>query len=221
MSSPTYSTNTQQSILSHLPHHIDAESRLFVLIYAPDLKQHPLATSTQAPQPSMSITSSYSNIGHEEAHDHGEEVNRPLSTVDPDPVSSPITSKMFGSIYKEAQSLVDNDTMIMPFTTPTGYTHLLRQLAPEVAYIQETLSGFGGEALSSITNWVGQTVLVVGDQSGHGGLVDSEDERGHSGEAAGERWWQDDPRVGLGKGVDVVESLRVGEDWRRRVGGHD
>ncbi|MCJ1467901.1 hypothetical protein MMC07_006526 [Pseudocyphellaria aurata] len=208
------------SILSHLPHHIDAESRLFVLIYAPDLKQHPLASSTPAPQP-MSITSSYSNIGHEDIHDHGEESHKPLSLVDPDPVSSPVNSKKFDSIYKEAQSLVDNDTMIMPFTTPTGHIHILRQLAPEVAYIQETLSGPGGDALSSVTNWVGQTILVVGDESGHGGLVDSEDERGHSGEGGGARWWQDDPRIGLGKGVEVVESLRVGEDWRRRVGGHD
>lgn len=169
----------------------------------------------------MSITSSYSNIGHEEAHDHGEEVNKPLSLVDPDPVSSPIHSQKFNVIYKEAQSLVDNDTMIMPFTTPTGYIHLIRQLAPGVVYIQETLSGPGGEFISSITNWVTQTILVVGDESGHGGLVDSEDERGHSGEGAKERWWQDDPRIGLGKGVEVVDSLRVGEDWRRRVGGLD
>lgn len=208
------------SILSHLPHHIDAESRLFVLIYAPDLNQHPLATGTQAPQPPMSITSSYSNIGHEEAHEHAE-VNKPLSLVDPDPMSSPISSKKFDRLYKEAQSLVDNDTMIIPFTTPTGHIHILRQLAPEVAYIQETLAGSGGEVLSSIEKWVGQTILVVGDESGHGGLVDSEDERGHSGEGAQERWWQDDPRIGLGKGVEVVDSLRVGEDWRRRVGGHD
>lgn len=169
----------------------------------------------------MSITSSYSNIGHEEAHGHGEEVHKPLSLVDPDPISSPVNSNKFDSIYKEAQSLVDNDTMIMPFTTPTGHVHLLRNLAPEVAYIQETLSGPGGEVLSNIANWVGQTILVVGDESGHGGLVDSEDERGHSGGGAEQRWWQDDPRIGLGKGVEVVDSLRVGEDWRRRVGGHD
>ena len=168
----------------------------------------------------MSINSSYSNIGHEEAHDQVEEVNKPLSLVDPDPVSSPVSSKKFDSLYKEAQSLVENDTMIMPFTTPTGYVHLLRQISPKVVYIQETLSGSGGEVLSSVEKWVGQTILVVGDESGHGGLVDSEDERGHSG-GAQERWWQNDPRIGLGKGVEVVDSLRVGEDWRRRVGGHD
>lgn len=141
--------------------------------------------------------------------------------IDPDPISSPSKSKKFDALYKEAQSLVENDTMIMPFTTPTGHIHLLRHLAPEITYIQETLTGSRGDVLTSIANWVGQTVLVVGDESGHGGLVDSEDERGHSGEGVRERWWQDDPRIGLGKGVEVVEGLRLGEDWRRRVGGHD
>lgn len=211
-----------QSILSHLPHHLDSDSRCFVLIYAPDLKQHPLATNPQAPRPTMSITSSYSNIGHEEAQGPGEEGhNKPLSVLDPDPLSSPPRSRKFDALYKEAQLLVENDTMIIPFTTPAGHIHLLRHLAPEIAYLQETLSGAGGDAITGVANWVGQIVLVVGDESGHGGLVDSEDERGHAGESARERWWQDDARIGLGKGVEVVDGLRVGEDWRRRVGGHD
>ena len=108
----------------------------------------------------------------------------------------------------------------MPFTSPSGYVHLLRHIAPEVVYIQETLSGPGGDAVTHISGWVGQVVLVVGDESGHGGLVDSEDEQGASGEE-GEKWWQHDPRIGLGKGIEVVDGLRVGEDWRRRVRGHD
>lgn len=169
----------------------------------------------------MSITSSYSNIGHEEAQGLGEEGRKPLSVIDPDPLSSPPRSKGFDALYKEAQPLVENDTMIMPFTTPTGHIHLLRHLAPEIAYIQESLSGSGGDVITTIANWVGQIILVVGDESGHGGLVDSEDERGQSGGGVTERWWQDDPRIGLGKGIEVVDGLRVGEDWRRRVAGHD
>ena len=111
--------------------------------------------------------------------------------------------------------------MVMPFTTPTGYVHLLRHLAPEVVYVQELLSGPGGDHVLHISGWVGQVVLVVGDDSGHGGLVDSEDERaGHDGERK-EAWWQNSPQIGLGKGIEVVDGLRVGEDWRRRVGGHD
>ncbi|KAL8729394.1 MAG: hypothetical protein Q9166_004787 [cf. Caloplaca sp. 2 TL-2023] len=199
------------SILSHLPAHVDAETRVFVLIYAPDLRRHPLSTSDG--QPGSSMTSSYSNIGPEEAHEavtSTESEKRPSSR-----------SKMFDSLYKEALSMVDNDTMVMPFTTPTGHVHLLRHLAPEIVYLQETLSGSVGDTISQISNWVGRIVLVVGDESGHGGLVDSEDERGHPSHEARDRWWQDDPRIGLGKGVEVVDGLRLGDDWRRRVRGHD
>ena len=106
----------------------------------------------------------------------------------------------------------------MPFTTPTGYVHLLRHLGPETLYLQQRLSGDRGEGIDQVKGWVGQIVLVVGDESGHGGLVDSDDERA---EGTTEKWWQDDPRIGLGKGVEVVESLRIGEDWKRRISGHD
>ena len=163
------------------------------------------------------MTSSFSNIGPEEA----QEAEKPLALVEPQPEQSPSRSKLFDSLYREAQSMVENDTMVMPFTTPTGHVHLLRHLGPDIVYLQETLSGSNGDAIDHIRNWVGQVVLVVGDESGHGGLVDSEDERGHPGHEARDRWWQDDPRIGLGKGIEVVEGLRVGEDWRRRVGGHD
>lgn len=169
----------------------------------------------------MSLTSSYSNIGHEDAQGHGEGSEKPLSVIDPKPLSSPSKPKAFNRLYAQAQGLVDNDTMIMPFTTATGHIHLLRHISPEVVYIQETLTGLKGDVITNISKWVGQIVLVVGDESGHGGLVDSEDEHGHAGEDAREKWWQDDPRIGLGKGVEVVEGLRVGEDWRRRVGGYD
>ncbi|KAL8776538.1 MAG: hypothetical protein Q9213_008233 [Squamulea squamosa] len=202
------------SILSHLPAHIDDDTRVFVLIYAPDLQQHPLSSSQS--QPSGSMTSSYSNIGAEEAN----EADKPLSLNESREKPSP-RSKMFDSIYREAHSMVDDDTMIMPFTTPTGHIHLLRHLAPGIVYLQETLSGPGGDTLSQISNWVGQIVLVVGDESGHGGLVDSEDERGHPSHEARDRWWLDDSRIGLGKGIEVVDGLRLGDDWRRRVRGHD
>ena len=144
-----------------------------------------------------------------------------MTLVDPVPSASITKLTKFEALYKEAQALVATPTMIMPFTSQQGHIHLLRHIEPEIVYIQETLSGNGGDVISSISKWVGQIVLVVGDESGHGGLVDSEDERGNPGESGRERWWQDDPRIGLGKGVEVVEGLRVGEDWRRRVGGHD
>lgn len=97
---------------------------------------------------------------------------------------------------------------------------MLRQVAPQVVYVQATLSGDNGEHVKNVSSWVGQVVLVVGDELGHGGLVDSEDERGASGDEARQRWWQHDSRIGLGQ-IEVVEGLRIGEDWRRRVRGHD
>ena len=162
------------------------------------------------------MASSYSNIGAEEAHE-AEENFRSVERRE----TSASRSKMFDSLYREAQSMVDNDTMIMPFTTATGHVHLLHHLAPEIVYLQETLSGAGGDVLSQISNWVGRIILVVGDESGHGGLVDSEDERGHPSHEARDQWWRDDSRIGLGKGIEVVDGLRLGDDWRRRVGGHD
>ena len=187
---------------------MDDQSRIFVLIYAPDLKQHPLSDTHQAQAP-VSVASSYSNIGHEDAQSQGEK--SPTETA-------PARSKMFNTLYTQAQAIVEKETMIMPFSTPTGYLQLLRHLGPETVYLQQTLSGPGGDLVSQIVGWVGQVLLVVGDESGHGGLVDSEDERG---EESKNRWWQDDPRIGLGKGVEVVDGLRVGEDFKRRVGGHD
>ena len=213
-----------QSILSHLPEHVSDDSRVFVLIYAPDLKQHPQA-GLQPSQTAPSITSSYSNIGPDDLHTPGDDVDRPLQTVEPQPVSGnghgPGGSDMFHALYRQAQALVERPDAIMPFTTPAGYVPMLRHVAPDVAYVQATLAGDGkgpGAAVKEVARWVGQVVLVVGDETGHGGLVDSEDERG---EREAERWWQDDPSVGLGKGMEVVEGLRVGEDWRRRVRGHD
>ena len=153
------------------------------------------------------MTSSYSNIEHDDTQSHGDE--RPLAMVDPQPESSPPRSSKFNALYAEAQALVEKDTMIMPFTTPEGHIHMLRHLGPEIVYVQETLTGSRGESISQMKNWVGQNVIVVGDESGHGGLVDSEDERGHSG-PRGDKWWQDDPMIGLGKGVEVVE----GYVWR-------
>jgi len=115
----------------------------------------------------------------------------------------------------------------MPFTTPTGYIHILRHLAPHIVYISDTevLSGFDGEHIAQLRGWVGQVVVVVGDE-GHGGLADTETEtedEGRGGRALARQgnWWQSSEIVGLGKGVELVDAERVGDDWTRRVGGHE
>ena len=107
--------------------------------------------------------------------------------------------------------------MIMPFSTPTGHVHLVRHLSPDLTYIQESLTGKDGELVHHIAGWVRQVVIVVGDDGGRGGLVDSEDELGDN----GEKWWSKQGITGIGRRIDVIDSLRIGEDWRRRVRGHD
>ncbi|KAI9779545.1 MAG: hypothetical protein M1839_007353 [Geoglossum umbratile] len=226
----------QASILSHLPSHIDLDvTELFVLIYAPEIKQHPLSISN-AHRPVVSNTSSFSNIGHDEAYTPGEELEKPLVSLDPKPVASessgmgtPRTPGMsvqglpaFKNLYKQALSLVEKSTMVLPFTTPSGHVHIIRHLAPEVVYLQESLSGDNGDVVTQISSWVGQVVVVVGAEGGHGGLVDSEDEMHQEGkEKKTDKWWEQAERVGLGKGVEVVEGLHVGEHWGRRIAGKD
>lgn len=183
----------------------------------PNLKTHPLSVgSTKAPS---SLTSSYSNIAHEDAHpsEKGRETSI-LDNIDPNPIDD--TTPLFKTLYNQAQALVDKDTMIIPFTTPNGHSHILRSLGPQTVYIQESLCGEDGDIVANLSGWVKETVVVVGDEGGHGGLVDTDDE-GTSGKEKHEKWWQKEERTGLGKRVAVVDSLRVGEDWRRRVGGHD
>ena len=122
---------------------------------------------------------------------------------------------MFNTLYTQAQALVNKETEIMPFNSPTGFIPILKHLAPETVYLQETLSG-GGDAIAQIKDWIGHDIVLVVGESGQGGLVDSEDEHEDK-----EKWWQNDPRIGLGKGVEIVDGLHVGEDWRRRIGGLD
>ncbi|KAI9675761.1 MAG: hypothetical protein M1817_001128 [Caeruleum heppii] len=208
----------EASTLSHLIGHVNhATTRLFVLIYAPQLKQHPRSASKVE-----SLNSSYSNIGHDDARSPAEEGQKLASDIDiPDASTlSTTASPAFNSLLPQAQALVEKDTMILPFTTPTGHVHILRHLAPEIVYVQESLSGHGGDAVAHISGWVGQVLVVVGTEGGHGGLVDSEDEVATDGQRD-EKWWQHSDRVGLGKGVEVVEGMRIREDWGKRVGDVD
>ncbi|CAG7936017.1 unnamed protein product [Penicillium nalgiovense] len=203
------------SILSHLPEHVDLEtSRIFVLIYAPELK-HAIKSPT-----TPSMASSYSNIGTEEGASVGELASGDLTAVEPrqeDELEG--TSRLFKTLYTQAQALVEKDSMIMPFSTPTGYVHLARHLFPELVYVQESLTGDQGEPAVHISNWVRQVIVVVGDEGGRGGLIDSDDESA-LGEKE-EKWWKKEGVTGLGKRIDVVDVVRVGDDWRRRVRGLD
>lgn len=122
--------------------------------------------------------------------------------------------------------MVENSAMVMPFSAPTGYIHMLRHIGPDLVYVVDALSGVNGSNIEDIKKWVGQTIVVVGaDGTGLGGLVDTDDEgpahKGKSTEHAVSRWWESADMVGLGKGVEVVDASRLADDYERRVGGRE
>lgn len=189
------------------------------MIYAPGLS-HTIGLQSSSSRPTPSVDSSFSQIGHEEALAASAPGDNGLSSVEPrssDDLEG--TSPLFKTLYNQAQALVDRETMIMPFSTPNGHVHILRHLSPDIVYVQESLTGQEGENVQQTLNWVRQVVVVVGDEGGRGGLVDSDDESAVGGR--GERWWQKEGVTGIGKGIDVIDGLRIGEDWRRRVSGLD
>jgi len=203
----------EQSILSHLPEHIDENTKIFVLIYAPDLK-HGNNKGT-SPNKSLSVASSYSNINPEDAASSGE-----LPTVEPRQMDeSEGKTPLFNTLYSQALAIVEKENTIMPFSTESGYVHLVRHLSPELVYVQESLTGKDGSAVQHISGWVRQVVVVVGDEGGRGGLIDSDEESFLA--ENGEKWWQKEGITGIGKRIDVVDVLRTGLDWRRRVRGLD
>ncbi|KAK5014985.1 hypothetical protein BJ546DRAFT_1058514 [Cryomyces antarcticus] len=210
------------SILSHLPEHINPDTtRIFVLIYAPDLKTLPPLPSSQQQQQQQQSSQQPAPSTSTSAY----------STTNPIPSSEhPPPSPLYTALRAQALTLVDLASMILPFTTRTSYIHILRHLAPSVVYLTDSLGT--PVTVESMKGWVGQVVLVVGDKGSAGGLVDTEDEReeeGHGGEGRGKeeekgegrRWWEDSELVGLGKGVEIVDIGRVGDDWARRVGGRE
>lgn len=192
-------------MLSHLVGYVDTDgANIIILIYAPHLTAHPLSKTGR--RPSSSGASSYSNISAGDAAADDSEIENPL----------------YNTLMSQAQTLVNDPTHIIPFTTPTGHLHLLRHLSPSMVYLEESLAGSPseGEIVKQIDGWVGQTVLVVGAEGA--GIVDTETEdegaRVEKKQATPDKWWTDNARVGLGKGVEIVDAMRVGEDWSKRVG---
>lgn len=149
-----------------------------------------------------------------------------LQSMSPRMDSQDSPNKTFDLLYQQALTLVPSPTHILPFTTSSGFVPILRHLAPNLVYVSDTLAGNEGANLAQLKGWVGNAVLVAGDH-GTGGLADTEteteDERsGREGERRREaKWYERSEMVGLGKGVEVVDAARVGEDWAKRVGGKE
>ncbi|KAH8778876.1 hypothetical protein F5883DRAFT_221720 [Diaporthe sp. PMI_573] len=199
------------SILSHIPKHNDfSKVKLFILIYAPGLKD--TVTETTGTRAPASLSSSFSVVGPEQALTPGDEVKSPILSSSSNPA--------FNAIYSQAISLVEKETSVLPFTTPAGYVHILHHLKPEVVYLQESLAGENGLHVQKLQAWLRHDIiLVVGAESGHGGLADSESEAERPEQA--QKWWQKEDRVGRGRGVIVVDGMRVNDDWSRRVQGNE
>ncbi|KAK1239390.1 hypothetical protein MKX07_008878 [Trichoderma sp. CBMAI-0711] len=179
-------THEHASILNHIPRHNDLSAiKLFVLIYAPSLKD--TAQTPEAKSPVLGASAE---------------------------------NTLFNAVYSQALALVDKETMILPFTTPNGHTHILRHLQPDIIYLQESLAGENGGYVANMQTWFRHDiVLVVGAEDGSGGLADSESEAEKADKP--ERWWQKPERVGRGRGIIVVDSVRVNDDWVRRVQGRE
>jgi hypothetical protein len=183
------------------------------LIYAPNLKSLPPLNYQPNTNISSTVGSSYSQISTPAVTPGSE-----LQSMSPRVDASDAPSKQFDALYAQALALVSSPTQILPFTTRDGYVSILRHLAPQLVYISDTLSGDEGESIAHLKGWVGHTILVAGDE-GHGGLADTETEDEGNGNERKYRWYEDSSFVGLGKDVEVVDAVRVGEDWSRRVGG--
>jgi hypothetical protein len=199
------------------------------LIYSPGLKDTALET-TASNLPPASLSSSFSNIGHDQAQIPGEETKSPLYVYSPyeyvkKQELTPFRLKSnadpaFNAVYSQALTLVEKESMVMPFTSTNGHVHILRHLQPEIVYLQESLAGDSGSYITQLQTWLRHDViLIVGADGGHGGLADSESEAEKPTNT--EKWWQREDRVGRGRGVVVVDSLRVGDDWARRVQGRE
>lgn len=126
----------------------------------------------------------------------------------------------FNAVHAQAVRLVEKDTMVLPFTSVNGHVHILRHLQPEVVYLQESLSGDSGSVVNHIQTWMKHDIcLVVGAEGGHGALADSESEAERPNKE--EKWWQRPDRAGRGRGIVVVDGMRVHDDWMRRVEGRE
>jgi hypothetical protein len=212
----------QATLLSHLPDTDYNKIRLFILIYSPSLKSRPNSGMD------ASLGSSYSAISTP-AQTPGEELTpvppHPEETIYTPALSARSSDNMlWNTLHSQALRLVETPSMVMPFTTPSGHTHMLKHLAPDIVYMVEALSGTHGSNVEEIRRWVGQTVVVVGsDGTGLGGLVDTDDEgpANPKSEHHREKWWESSDMVGLGKGVDVVDAVRLTEDFERRAVGRD
>lgn len=182
-----------------------------MLVYAPGLKDgaslEPSASNLQQPN---SLSSSFSNIATDAAQSPKQEAKIPPAQA------------AYNALHAQALALVEKDSEVIPFTSPSGHANILHLLEPDVVYLQESLTGDNGAIVNQLQNWIrNDVIVVVGADNGHGGLADSESEAEKPSGDVAQQWWQREDRVGRGRGVVVVDGLRVNDDWIRRVQNKD
>lgn len=123
-------------------------------------------------------------------------VHSPQSTDNPEKVYQLVKDKFPKNYPRE---------YIIPHTTEAALLPLLRHLAPEAVYMDESLVGEGGATVAGLleANWVGAVIVVaIGDQGKGKGVVDG--------------WQQDVQR--FGKRCTIITKSNIRGDWTARVG---
>lgn len=140
-----------------MPTDIDfSRARVFILILAPWLRQHP---------------SDLSNADGTES----------------------VISSTFETFQSQAEAVVEKASMVFPFTAPSSYIQMLRQLKPDYVYLQNSFAG--DNAVTQLQTWLRQDIVIV----------------------TGLRTDDEIKRVGRGKGTAIVDAKSLHEDFHRRI----
>lgn len=122
-------------------------------------------------------------------------------------VHSPQSKSNPEKVYKLAKDMFPKEyprEYIMPYTVEEALMPLLRHLAPETVYMDESLVGEGGAAVAGLLegNWVGAVVVVTADKGKGSGAMDG--------------WQQGVQR--FGRRCTIIAKSGIRSDWAGRVG---
>lgn len=99
----------------------------------------------------------------------------------------------FEAVQLQAEAVVEKASMVFPFTAPSSYIQMLRQLKPDYVYLQNSLAD--DNAVTQLQTWLRQDIVIV----------------------VGLRTDDETERVGVGKGITIVDAKRLHEDFHRRI----
>ena len=143
-------------------------ARVFVLLYAPLVKMHPLSDPDDAPG-----------------------------------AVNPRDSEPQGRVYRQARQLYPPDEpveLLLPFGERSSLVPMLKQLEPDVVYVEAALAGEGSTVVHNVLDGgrVGSVVVAVQDPT------------------TGQRIADETGR--FGKRCRVLDTPEVARDWVERIG---